>query len=185
MSTFTDFDRAVDLIHEQTCRDNRHAGPEESWPCKELASAIAAMQAPVTVATVGELYEVVLDGSRAVKGADKRTWFVWESDDGELLASSYPDEDASPEDDWRGWGRVDAESLSYPLTLLHEHPAPEPDAETVERYRSLVHDANEWAEDVKREAAYPGESNAADDAIADLASALACCLAALTQGEKS
>lgn len=36
--TRTSIDRAADVIHEQTCRDNQHDGPEAEWPCVSLAT---------------------------------------------------------------------------------------------------------------------------------------------------
>ncbi|WNM27530.1 hypothetical protein RN607_00590 [Demequina capsici] len=40
-ATTAQIEFAADLIHEQTCKDNQHDGPEASWPCVALAVDVA------------------------------------------------------------------------------------------------------------------------------------------------
>ncbi len=81
-----------------------------------------------SVATSDELAELYADVGTmqvyphlSVIDADGRPWIIWDTEDGDFLASSLPmeDDDEHP----NSWSRVQVDGLVFPVTVLRPHLA--------------------------------------------------------------
>lgn len=109
-------------------------------PSPRIVTTVEGLEASLEQA--GWTWVVVVD-------AGNRPWIVWAHEDG-LLASSYPPEVVQDDDDWQSWGRIDAESLAFPATVLTPAPLVPKGGVTVEQIELLAEAFDKWPPAVRR-----------------------------------
>ncbi len=101
----------------------------------------ATVQSVATSDDLAELYADVgtmqVHPHLSVIDADGRPWIIWDTEDGDFLASSLPMED--DDEDPNSWSRVQVDGLVFPVTVLHPHPTPPTDPIVAARNRFKEH----------------------------------------------